>query len=459
MLALFAFNACEQPTFIYEPENECLTFSANSGNWLHSDDPVVEISVELTRGVVTTDLSVPLTLAGDNIFSLTTASPVHFASGEATKVIQIGYDATQAVAGESYTFTLSFDAAKASPSGWNEFKGTLTMPGGNTSEYEDYATVEFYQGKVNSCVRLEQELHSTLQVSKLDPNKYRIKNAMNSYIDLDFTIDSDGKVYLSNETTLCPFDNEQYIKIPSSIEYEGETITFWIDPNPKYNKIDAYPGTGAHLMDMTSEGGTSITWYVWMETKSKGILTFSPDDDGWWRMYYDVVNTSPKPDPDLDFDRLGKVEFYQGKINSCVTSEAVLHSLLLVNKYEPNTYRIKNAMNSGIDLDFTIDVEEKVHLSNATTLCPFDNEQYIKIPSTVLYEGEPITFWIDPNPKYNKIDAYPGTGAHLMDMTSEGGTSITWYVWMETASKGILLFTPDDDGWWRMYYDVTEVYL
>ena len=33
------------------------------------------------------------------------------------------------------------------------------------------------------------------------------------------------------------------------------------------------------------------------------------------------------------------------------------------------------------------------------------------------------------------------------------------YVWMETASKGILKFTPDDDGWWRMYYDVTEVYL
>ena len=45
-----------------------------------------------------------------------------------------------------------------------------------------------------------------------------------------------------------------------------------------------------------------------------------------------------------------------------------------------------------------------------------------------------------------------------MDMTQEGGTSITWYVWMETPSKGILTFGDGDDGWWRMYYDVTEVY-
>ena len=456
MLALFAFNACEEPTFIYEPENDCLTFNTNATSWVAADDLTMEI--ELTRGVINKDLMVNLTLAGDPIISMTTPAALQFAAGEATKKIQFSYDATQVVAGTSYEFTLSFDKEMVSPSGWSTFTGTLVAPGGATSEYEDYATVEFYQGKINSCVRLEQELHSTLQVSKLDPNKYRIKNAMNSGIDLDFTIDSDGIVHLNNETALCPFDNEQYIKIPSSIEYEGETITFWIDPNPKYNKIAEFPGTGAHLMDMTSEGGTSITWYVWMETASKGILLFTPDDDGWWRMYYDVVNTSPKPDPDLDYDRLGKVVFYQGKINSCVTSEAVLHSLLLVSKYEPNTYRIKNAMNSGIDLDFTIDVEEKVHLINATTLCPFDNEQYIKIPSTVLYEGEPITFWIDPNPKYNKSDAYPGTGAHLMDMTSEGGTSITWYVWMETASKGILLFTPDDDGWWRMYYDVCEIF-
>ena len=196
-----------------------------------------------------------------------------------------------------------------------------------------------------------------------------------------------------------------------------------------------------------------------METASKGTLKFSDTDDGWWKAYYDVVNMNPKPDPDLDYDRLGKVEFYQGKVNSCVTSEAVLHSLLLVSKYDANSYRIKNAMNSGIDLDFTIDVEEKVHLTNATTLCPFDNAQYIKIPSTVLYEGEPITFWIDPDPKYNKIAENAATGDHLMGMTTDGGTSITWYVWMETASKGILKFTTDDDGWWRMYYDVTEVYL
>ena len=459
MMALFAITSCEEPTFIYTPDNECLTFSANKGSWLYTDDPVVEIEVEITRGVVGKELSLPLTLTGDALFSLTTASPLQFAADEATKKIQVGYDVTQAQAGESYTFTLSFDKEKVSPSGWNEFTGTLNMPGGAASEFVDYATVEFYQSQINSCVRLEQELHSLLQVSKLDANKYRVKNAMNSGMDLDFTIDSDGLIHLSNETTLCPYDHEQYIKVPSSIEYEGETITFWIDPTPKYCKVVENMGTGEHYMDMTTDGGTSIYWYVWMETASKGILKFKEGDDGWWKMYYDVVNMNPKPDPDLDYDRLGKVEFYQNKMNASVTSEAVWHSFLLVSKYNPNSYRIKNAMNSGMDLDFTIDAEGLIHLSNETTVCPYDNENYIKVPSTVVYEGELVTFWIDPTPKYCKVVENMGTGEHYMDMTTDGGTSIRWYVWMETASKGILFLSDTDDGWYKMFYDVTEVYL
>ncbi|MBQ1830795.1 MAG: hypothetical protein II112_00325, partial [Bacteroidales bacterium] len=148
----------------------------------------------------------------------------------------------------------------------------------------------------------------------------------------------------------------------------------------------------------------------------------------------------------------------QGKMNASVTSEKVLHSLLLVNKYDPAKFRIKNAINSGIDLDFTISADGVVYLLNETTLCPYDEAQYIKLPSSILYDGEPVTFWIDPNPKYNKVAENIGTGPYLMDMTPDGGTSITWYVWMETASRGILTFSDDDDGWWRMYYDVTEVY-
>ena len=85
-----------------------------------------------------------------------------------------------------------------------------------------------------------------------------------SGIDLDFTLGSDGVVHLLNETTFCPYDEEQYIKVPSTIEYEGEMVTFWIDPNPKYNKVDANIGTGEYTMDMTPDGGTSITWYVWV---------------------------------------------------------------------------------------------------------------------------------------------------------------------------------------------------
>ncbi len=454
--AIFALVSCEQTSYIYEPTNECLTFSSNGGSWLFTDEPVIEF--DLVRGVINTDLTVQLNLGGDGLFSLETPAQVHFAPGESTATVRVGYDADQAEAGESYNFTVSFDETKVSPAGWNVFSGTLTMPGGDDSEFVDYATVEFYQGKMNSSVNLYDERYSTLQVSKYDKEKYRIRNAMNSGIDLDFTLGSDGVVYLLNETTLCPYDEEMYIKIPSTIEYEGELVTFWIDPNPKYNKAAENLGTGEYTMALTDNGGTSITWYVWMETASRGILTFSADDDGWWRMYYDVVNLNPRPNPDADYMRLGKVEFYQGKMNSSVTSEKVLHSLLLVNKYDSAKFRIKNAMNSGIDLDFTISADGVVYLLNETELCPYDEEQYIKIPSTIMYEGEAVTFWIDPNPKYNKVAENIGTGPYLMDMTPNGGTSITWYVWMETASRGILTFSADDDGWWRMYYDVTEVY-
>ena len=284
---LFALVSCEQTSYLYTPTNECLTFDSNGGAWLFTDDPVIEF--QLVRGAISTDLSVELRLEGDPMFSLETPSTVRFAPGESTSTVRVGYDADQAEAGESYSFTVSFDESKVSPAGYNVFSGKLSMPGGDDSEFTDYATVEFYQGKMNSSVNLYDEKYATLQVSKYDKTKYRIRNAMNSGIDLDFTLASDGVVYLLNETTECPYDGEQYIKVPSTIEYEGELVTFWIDPNPKYNKVDANIGTGEYTMDLTPDGGTSITWYVWMETPERGILTFGDGDDGWWRMYYDVT--------------------------------------------------------------------------------------------------------------------------------------------------------------------------
>ncbi|MBO4768347.1 MAG: hypothetical protein J5495_02315 [Bacteroidales bacterium] len=453
----FAFVSCQQDNLLFIPDNECLTFSTDKGNYLLSEEP--EITVDLVRGVISDAITVELQLEGDtDVLSLASPSPVSFAAGESTATVKIAYDMDKVEPGTNYSVTVSFDKTKASPTAFTSFTANVVLPGGPSSEYEDYATVEAYQGKINSCINLYAEKYSTLQVSRYDKTKYRIRNALNSGVDLDFTLGSDGIVYLSNETTLCPYDNEQYIMIRSTIEYEGEYITFWIDPNPKYNKVAENIGTGEYAMDMTNNGGTSITWYVWMETASKGILKFSADDDGWWRMYYDVVDKSPRPDPDAEFTKRAKVEFYQGKINDCVTSDKELHSTLLVNLYDNTKYRIKNAMNSDIDLDFTLGSDGIVYLTNETTLCPYDNEQYIKIPSSIKYEGEPITFWIDPNPKYNKVAENIGTGDYAMDMTPNGGTSITWYVWMETASKGILKFSADDDGWWRMYYDVVEVY-
>jgi hypothetical protein len=86
---------------------------------------------------------------------------------------------------------------------------------------------------------------------------------------------------------LCPFDNNKYIRIPSAIEYEGEKVVFWIDTAPRYLYADNV--ASGNPMGMTDDGGTSIYWYVWMETESKGILKFVDGDDGWWKQYYDVV--------------------------------------------------------------------------------------------------------------------------------------------------------------------------
>ena len=81
MVALFALVSCEQTSYLYEPTNECLTFSANSGAWLFTDEPVIEF--QLVRGVLSSDLTVNLTLSGDGLFSLETPAAVHFASGGA----------------------------------------------------------------------------------------------------------------------------------------------------------------------------------------------------------------------------------------------------------------------------------------------------------------------------------------------------------------------------------------
>ena len=287
IVALFALLSCQQESFLYEPTNECMTFSAGSGAWLFTDEPVIEF--QLIRGVLTSDLSVDLTLGGDALFTLETPSTVKFAAGESTATVRVGYDAEQAEPGTSYSFTVSFDPLKVSPTGWNVFSGSVAMPGGDDSEFVDYATVEAYQGKLNASMERYDEQYSTLQVSRYDKTRYRIKNALNSGVDLDFTLGSDEVVRFLNEPTECPYDGGQYIKVPSTIEYEGEPVTFWIDPDPKYCVVDANPGTGEYMMDMTPDGGTSITWYVWMETASKGILKFSDTDDGWWRMYYDVT--------------------------------------------------------------------------------------------------------------------------------------------------------------------------
>ena len=454
LVAVASLCSCKQDVYLYTPTNECVTFDRSSSNYMTTDEP--DITLTLTRGVLDNPLTVNLDITGSSVFSLS-ATSVSFAAGEYSKEVKVLYDMDAIEAGESYECNVSFDKKMVSPSGYSNFNCVITSPGG-FSEYEDYATVVFYQSCMNSSVTLHAEEYSVLQVSKYDKKKYRVRNAINSGLDLEFTLDFDGTLNFLNETTSCPYDGGDYIKVPSTIEYDGEYVTFWIDPNPRYCGIDAYPGTGEYPMDLTTEGGTSVYWYVWMETPSKGILTFTDGDDGWWKMYYDVCDLSPITNDDDQYTRLGKVEFYQSRLNASVTSDKVWHSNLLVNNYDPAKYRIKNVYGSDFDLDFTLSSDGTLALLNPTTTCPYDNGEYIKIPTAIEYEGEKVTIWIDPSPKYLYVDNL-NDGTYTMGITSEGGTSIYWYVWMETDSKGILTFTDGDDGWWKQYYDVTEIYL
>jgi hypothetical protein len=452
---LFGLTACQSESYIWYPDNECLTFSANTGNYLLHEEPV--IGFKLVRGVIDVPLTVNLSFTGDPIFSLSTPATISFAPGEYEADVAVTYDMSLVEAGEIYTFVVSFDKSMVSPSGWYQFAGQAVMPGGDDSEFEDYATVEFYQSRLNAFVTLYDELNSTLMVSKYNKSKYRIRNVMNSDINLDFTLTKEGELTLvAPEPTLCPYDGGSYIRIPSTIEYEGEPVTFWIDPDPGYLYVDNL-ASGDYPMGMTEDGGTSIYWYVWMETASKGILKFIDGDDGWWKQYYDVVNFNPVPNNEIDYTKYAQVEFYQSRLNAYVNSEKVLHSNLWINNYDNTKYRIKHVMGSDLDLDFTLTADGVLTLlAPEPTLCPHDNNKYIRIPSAIEYEGEKVVFWIDTAPRYLYADNV--ASGNPMGMTDDGGTSIYWYVWMETESKGILKFSDGDDGWWKQYYDVVKLY-
>ena len=469
LVSLGALASCTpEESFLYYPDNECVTFEKSSVNFSFAADadPIV---INLVRGVIDKDLTVNLTLTQDdaNIFSIS-ATSVNFPAGEKYASVEVTYD-FEAVPDGKHTFTVSFDKAMQSPAGNCSITGTATKASKPKGDgWMSYATVEMYSSRMNSSVTLDEEQHSVLQVSYDNKNDYRIKNILNSGIDLYINVDPDnGWTITGPEATECPYDGESYIKIPSTIKYQGELVTFWIDPTPKYLKVyDMGTDYGEeYTMSMGSDWYTELKAYVWMTTESKGVLTWPEDndgeDDGWWPIYYDVIDF--KPLEDSKYMDYATVEMYSSRMNSSVTLDAEQHSILQVSTENKNDYRIKNILNSGIDLKINVDPTDGWTITGpAAEECPYDGESYIKIPSTIKYQGELVTFWIDPTPKYLKVfDMGTEYGEeYTMSMGSDWYTELKAYVWMTTESKGVLTWPEDndgeDDGWWPIYYDVID---
>lgn len=283
--------------YFYQPTNECVTFDKSAVSFSFSEE-AEPIEIKLVRGVLDKELTLDLTLSQTeaNVFSLS-ATSVTFPVGESKASVQITYDFESIPVGK-HSFTLSFDESKKSPAGNCTISGAATKAGKvpSVDGYWSYATLEFWSSRMNGSIALDAEKHSVLQVSLDNKNDYRIKNIMNSGIDLDINVDPENGWTISGpEPTECPYDGNMYIKIPSTIMYEGEAVTFWIDPTPKYLKVyDMGTEYGEeYTMSMGEDWYTELKCYVWMTTESKGVLTWPEDsdgeDDGWWPLYYDVI--------------------------------------------------------------------------------------------------------------------------------------------------------------------------
>ena len=294
--ALCTFSCIPAESYLYQPDNECVTFEKSAVSFSFTDE-AAPIDIRLVRGVNDQPLTVNLSLSQDeaNVFSLS-SSTVSFAAGESYASVQVTYD-FEAVPAGKHNFVVSFDEKMKSPAGSNSISGSATKAGKKpVGEYMDYATVEFWHKPLNGALTLEAERHSVLQVSTVNKNDYRIKNIINSGIDLKINVDPEnGFTITGPDAVECPYDGEKYIKIPSTVMYEGEPVTFWIDPTPRYLYVyDMGTDYGEeYTMSMGDDWYTELKCYVWCSTESKGVLTWPElndgSDDGWWSLYYDVV--------------------------------------------------------------------------------------------------------------------------------------------------------------------------
>ena len=472
--ASLAVTACTpDENYLYRPDNDCVTFEKNSASFAFSEE-AAPIEIKLVRGVADKDLTLDLTLTQDeaNVFSISSNS-VHFPAGEYRASVNVSYIAFADIPVGKHSFTVSFDPGKKSPAGSASISGAATKQGKKPAGdgYMPYATVEFWSSRMNSHIALDAEQHSVLQVSYDNKNDYRIKNIINSGIDLYINVDpEDGWTITGPEPEVCPYDGNSYIKIPSTIMYEGEPVTFWFDANPKYlNVYDMGTEHGEeYTMSMGDDWYTELKCYVWMSTPSKGVLTWPEDndgeDDGWWPLYYDVIDF--KPMEEAKWEDYATVEFWHKQLNDAIASDAEKHSVLQKNSEDASQYRIVNIANSGITLNFTLEMSDDpddgtFYITGPEPVdCPYeDGSQYVKIPTSIMYEGEQVTLWIDQTPKYCHV--YDNGGAHgaefSMSMGDDWYTELKCFVWATTESKGVLTWGDDDDGWWSLYYDVVEL--
>ncbi|MBQ0053735.1 MAG: hypothetical protein KBS89_04675, partial [Bacteroidales bacterium] len=240
LLVSLGFISCEKDeSYIYHPSNECVTFKESAVSFSFSEEPE-PIVINLVRGSSESDLTLNLDFVQDeaNVFSISSRS-VHFAPGESYAQVQVTYIPFEDIPAGKHNFTVSFDKSMVSPAGSCSIGGAATKRSARPEGgYLPHATVEFWSSRMNSHIAIDAEKHSVLEVSYDNKNDYRIKNIINSGIDLYFNTDPEGDWVITGPAPEeCPYDGNEYIKIPSTILYEGEPVTFWIDPTPKYLTI------------------------------------------------------------------------------------------------------------------------------------------------------------------------------------------------------------------------------
>lgn len=251
LAALVAFASCQQPEFIYVPDNEDVSFLETSASVsLEGQDIVIPIA----RGVATEELALGINL-DDPMGVYTLKTPVvTFAKDQYESEIVVSYDITALKPTVEYGFSVSFDEKNMSAVGASVYTVSAMMP----LTYKDYGTVTIGYCYAGSLI--ENKTY-TLQRAEFTTNYYKILGIYGSPNDLEFRVDGENFYPLT-----APVKNKWYPSYPmievvsAAVHPSYGVMTGWIDPDPSYCTIEGAAGDGT--LTVGCKVGFDIYWTV-----------------------------------------------------------------------------------------------------------------------------------------------------------------------------------------------------